>query len=147
MIEEAMQLASQAHAGQTDKGGKPYIFHCLRVMQHFDDEFSQCVAVLHDVLEDTKYTDYYIFASCGTEVCEGVKVLSKYPKEKYADYISRVAKADSRVIHVKLADLADNSNLDRLPKPLTEKDIDRQEKYLMATLALNKVLHQRGEHL
>jgi hypothetical protein len=44
---------AQAHEGQTDKEGLPYILHPLWVMMKLQGEDAQIVAVLHDVVEDT----------------------------------------------------------------------------------------------
>ena len=52
----AVQLACQAHRGQTDKAGLPYIRHPLHVAEHMPDELSTIVALLHDVIEDTSMT-------------------------------------------------------------------------------------------
>ena len=50
---KAMKLAYNAHHGQTDYNGIPYIFHPIHLAEQMDDEFSCCVALLHDVVEDT----------------------------------------------------------------------------------------------
>ena len=49
-------MAAQAHAGQVDKAGQPYILHPLRVMMSVADYDAKIVAVLHDVIEDTSMT-------------------------------------------------------------------------------------------
>jgi len=56
-LEQAISIASLAHEGQLDKGGEPYILHPLRVMMKLKDERQRVVAVLHDIIEDTKVTD------------------------------------------------------------------------------------------
>ena len=53
-IEDAIALAAQAHRGQLDKAGRPYILHPLRMMLQFDDEEGMVTAVLHDVIEDNR---------------------------------------------------------------------------------------------
>ncbi len=60
-LERAIALAAQAHAGQVDKGGAPYILHPLRVMLRLTHPEARIVAVLHDVLEDCPITR----SSCG----------------------------------------------------------------------------------
>ena len=50
-LERAIAIAAQAHAGQLDKGGAPYILHPLRVMQRQASEEAQVVGVLHDLIE------------------------------------------------------------------------------------------------
>jgi len=56
-LEQAISIASLAHEGQLDKGGEPYILHPLRVMMKLKDYDLRIIAVLHDVIEDTKVTD------------------------------------------------------------------------------------------
>ena len=59
MLNKAIEIAARAHNGQTDKGGKPYILHPLRVLLNFCESESEAVkicAVLHDVVEDTSIT-------------------------------------------------------------------------------------------
>ena len=51
-LQSAIQIAVSAHAGQTDKGGNPYILHPLRVMQSLKTTDEMIVGVLHDVVED-----------------------------------------------------------------------------------------------
>ena len=52
-LERALQIAVQAHAGQKDKNGEPYIFHLIRVMARCTSPDARIVALLHDVVEDT----------------------------------------------------------------------------------------------
>ena len=55
-LERAVAIATQAHGGQTDKAGEPYIRHPLRVMLSMDSDLERIVAVLHDVVEDSDIT-------------------------------------------------------------------------------------------
>ena len=58
MFERALTMAAAAHAGQVDKAGHPYIFHPCGVAAAVADEgeTAMCVALLHDVVEDTDVT-------------------------------------------------------------------------------------------
>ena len=56
MLEKAIRIATEAHEGQTDKAGKEYILHPLRVMNSCESETEKICAVLHDVVEDTDIT-------------------------------------------------------------------------------------------
>jgi (p)ppGpp synthase/HD superfamily hydrolase len=47
-IEKALQIAAQAHEGQKDKDGQPYILHPLRVMNAVESEAEKVVAILHE---------------------------------------------------------------------------------------------------
>ena len=51
-LEKAIKIAAEAHTGQVDKGGNPYILHPLRVMLSLNTEEERVVGVLHDVVED-----------------------------------------------------------------------------------------------
>ena len=55
-LEDAILLATEAHRGQKDKAGVPYILHPLRVMLRMETEADRIVAVLHDVVEDSGVT-------------------------------------------------------------------------------------------
>lgn len=56
LTNKALRLAYAAHHGQTDKSGQPYIFHPYHLAEQMTDEVSICVALLHDVVEDTDLT-------------------------------------------------------------------------------------------
>ena len=56
LTNKAMRFAYQAHHGQLDHNGVPYIFHPIHVAEQMEEEISCCVALLHDVLEDTQVT-------------------------------------------------------------------------------------------
>ena len=53
---KAMVLAYNAHHGQFDKGGVPYIFHPIHLAEEMEEEYATCVALLHDTVEDTAVT-------------------------------------------------------------------------------------------
>ena len=57
-LEKAIKIAVEAHTGQVDKGGNPYILHPLRVMLSLNSEEERIVGVLHDVVEDCAPKDY-----------------------------------------------------------------------------------------
>ncbi|WP_342417116.1 HD domain-containing protein [Paenibacillus sp. FSL R10-2782] len=130
-IETAIATAAQAHQGQTDKGGQPYIFHPLQVMNRVEHMDEKIVAVLHDVLEDTEVTaDQLKEAGFGKHIIEAVEGLTRNEGEEYSDFIRR-AKNNPLSRAVKIADIQENMNLDRIPHP-TEKDTARIEKYRQA---------------
>lgn len=137
-IEAAIKLACEAHDGQTDKGGAPYILHALRVMMAMPDDQHRIVAVLHDVIEDSEWTTLpQIEMWFGGRVSAAVDALTKRHGEAYGDYLSRV-KADEIATLVKLADLKDNSDLNRLGRLLSEADRKRLDKYLRARAILQE---------
>ena len=68
-LDRMLLLATTAHAGQFDRGGKPYILHPLAVMHLLGttDEELMCIAVGHDIIEDTK-TTYQVCRSVSSKV-------------------------------------------------------------------------------
>ena len=117
----AMQIAYDAHHGQTDKAGVPYIFHPLHLAEQMDDEVSCCVALLHDVVEDTEVTLEQLAQEFPAAVVDAVKLLTHDPAADYFDYV-RCIKANSIARKVKLADLAHNSNASRFAGVEVPKD-------------------------
>ena len=110
---EAMKIAYQAHHGQLDKGGIPYIFHPYHLAEQMPDEYTTCVALLHDVVEDTDVTLEELKATFPAEVIEAVAVMTHGKDEPYLDYVRRVSKNPLAKI-VKLADLRHNSDQTRM---------------------------------
>ena len=127
-IEHAIEIAANAHAGQRDKAGQPYIFHPLRVMFRVNGEHEQMAAVLHDVVEDTAITiDDLAREGFPSEVLRAIAALTKLPGETRLEAAARAA-ADPIARKVKLADNAENMDLSRIPNP-TEKDYARCREY------------------
>ena len=126
----AIAFASDRHSRQTDKAGVPYILHTLKVMHYLrsDDYELMAIAVLHDVIEDTKAT-YEDLQALGmtARVIAGVGAMTKLPGQTTNGYLSQVLLNPDAVL-VKMADLRHNSDIRRL-KGVTEKDIRRVEKY------------------
>jgi (p)ppGpp synthase/HD superfamily hydrolase len=107
-VSDAVAIATDAHKGQIDKSGKPYIGHPVRVMNRVSGEHERMAAVLHDVIEDTSVTAEDLRAAgCPERVVEAVVALSHLPDEPQADYLARVA-VDPIAVVVKHADIADN---------------------------------------
>jgi len=129
MLGRAIEIAVSAHAGQTDKGGKPYILHPLWVMnqvKHLGEDY-MIVAILHDVVEDTEWTlDDLLKEGFSVEIVLSLKYLTK-GDESYDTYIQCISN-DAKAKAVKMADLEHNTKITRL-KGLRKKDFDRLEKY------------------
>jgi (p)ppGpp synthase/HD superfamily hydrolase len=131
MLSKMIVIATNAHAGQFDKGGNPYILHPLRVMSYLkeDDEELQCIAVGHDIIEDTPTTYKFLFEEgISPRVLEGIKCLTKVPGETYEEYQVRVFSSVD-AMKVKKCDLRHNSDIRRL-KGVTDKDTARMAKYM-----------------
>lgn len=130
LLSKAILLATQAHFGAFDKGGKPYILHSIAVMNkvRLDDEELMCIAILHDVVEDTDVTwNDLQQAGMTSRIIEGVKGLTKMTGQTYQEYQESVF-ASKDCMMVKLADLEHNMDPARI-KGVTEKDIQRMTKY------------------
>jgi len=130
-LSAAIALAATAHAGQVDKGGRPYILHVLRVMLACQTEQERTVAALHDVVEDCGYTVSDIRAQFGGAVAAGVDAMTRRDGESYTAFIERCA-SDPIARVVKLADLADNMDVSRLGREITDEDGRRLRKYAAA---------------
>lgn len=140
MTKAAMKLCFEAHKDQVDKAGILYIFHPISLAERFREgqETETCVALQHDVLEDTNYTvDNIRAAGMNEEVIEALLLLNHDPKVEYMDYIRHLSK-NNIARHVKIYDLQHNSNLSRLEK-VTKKDLKRVEKYKEALRILFEV--------
>lgn len=130
MLSAAIRIATNAHDGQYDRGGNPYILHPLRVMSFLksQDEELQCIAVLHDVIEDSDVSWLDLQeAAISDRVIAGVRALTKIPGQSYDEYRDGVfANRDAMI--VKLADLRHNTDIRRL-KGITSKDRERMARY------------------
>ena len=130
MLAKMLVIATNAHAGQFDKGGLPYILHPLKVMHylHSDDEELQCIALGHDVIEDTSVT-YKDLRDAGISerVIVAIRALTKLPGQTLDEYKEGVFD-NPDAMKVKLSDLRHNTDIRRL-KGVTEKDIARMAKY------------------
>lgn len=115
-------IATIAHHGQVDKAGQPYIEHPRRVTQlayraadqsgvnRFD---VMTVARLHDVVEDTPVTLELLYSALPVHIVDAVDAITYPPGEPRDVYYARVA-ANELAFQVTLADIADNSDPDRL---------------------------------
>ncbi|OPK11438.1 HD domain-containing protein [Pseudomonas sp. VI4.1] len=130
-LERAIAIAANAHEGQVDKGGSPYILHPLKVMLRVGTLEERIVAVLHDVVEDCDVSlDDLRKEGFSETVLEAIASVTKVPGEPYEAFIERAAlNPIGRV--VKLADLEENSDLSRIELPSWD-DLERIEKYRRA---------------
>lgn len=131
MLVHAINLAYQAHEGQVDKAGAPYILHCLRIANAMVTTDEKIVALMHDVVEDTEITfEYLEHEGFSEEVVTAVKAITRELEETYNDYLLRVARNDL-AYKVKLADMLDNSDVTRFKDGATKDQIKRCDGYLM----------------
>lgn len=150
LISKAIEHAAHFHAGQVDKGGKPYIFHCLQVMNAVSEKYGItdpdliCIAVLHDTAEDTLLTINRIAVTFGERIADGVDALTKRKGESSEDYLNRVL-SNPDAIKVKIEDLRHNMDLTRLPTESFRGDnlrkiCERQDKYEDMLIKLRNAL-------
>ena len=153
-LQRAIEIAVSAHKGQLDKGGQPYVLHPLRVMLRLQSDDERIVGVLHDVVEDCDGWSFERLTAEGfsSSIIDALRAVTKTPGEeaafadaadaerKYAAYETFVLRAARNPIglRVKLADLADNCDLTRIPNP-TERDHERLERYRRAIARLRSL--------
>ena len=150
LIRKALDVAIDAHSTQTRKSGKPYIFHPLSVAKIVAskiglDAQSIASALLHDVVEDTKYSIVQIEEIFGKEIAKIVDGLTKISKLKKEKILSIQAENfrkmlltlndDIRVILIKIADRLHNmKTLDFLSEEKQLK-ISSETLYIYAPIA------------
>ena len=107
-LQRAIEIAFEAHDGQVDKSGRPYICHPIAVMRYLEGEVTQICGVLHDVVEDTPVTLEHLSEELfSPEIITAIDCLTRRKNEDYWDYLARVM-SNAIACRVKLADLEDN---------------------------------------
>jgi hypothetical protein len=134
-------VATQAHEGQVDKAGAPYITHprrvAARVAARGGTVEQQAAALLHDVLEDTPLTAEQLpLLGVPDTVVDAVLALTKGPDEPYDDSVARAARHPLARL-VKRCDVEDNTDPDRLARldPTTRQRLEA--KYARARTLLD----------
>ena len=93
LLGKMLVLATNAHSGQFDRGGKPYILHPIKVMHYLrsEDEVLQCIALGHDLIEDTYVTESLLIDHGFTErIISAILALTKIEGESYEEYKQKV---------------------------------------------------------
>ena len=130
-LDAALRIAVNAHAGQRDKIGQPYILHPIRVMLAMSTDAERTAAVLHDVVEDSAVTiDDLRREGFSEDVVHAVDAMTRRGGEGYEEYVERASR-DPLARRIKIADLDDNMNLRRL-HGLEDQDRERMERYRKA---------------
>lgn len=139
LVNKALRIAYDAHHGQLDYNGVPYIFHPVHLAEQMEDEVSCCAALLHDVAEDTDVTLDDLRKEFPEAVMEVLKLLTHEKGVDYFEYV-RAIKANPIAVKVKLADLAHNSDQTRcVGSSLTEAQLAYfREKYRKAKAILTE---------
>lgn len=122
LTNEAMKIAYAAHHGQVDKSGIPYIFHPYHLAEQMEDEYTVCIALLHDVVEDTSVTLEDLAQKFPREIIDALALLTHDDATPYLEYVQKI-KANPLARTVKLADLMHNSDDTRIypPDPAAQK--------------------------
>ena len=135
LTKQAMAICFDVHKNQLDKSGLPYVFHPFHLAEQMETEHEVCVALLHDVIEDSDHTPGELSqAGFPDEVVRAVRTLTRAPHMHYLDYVARL-RQNPIARRVKLADLAHNSDLSRLGY-VSDQDRRRVLKYRMAQAIL-----------
>jgi len=144
LTRKALKIAYDAHHGQTDKTGLPYIYHPLHIAEHIgDDEALIAAALLHDVVEDTDIS-FEMLSSQGIseEVITALKLLTHGELTPYMEYIQNIKDSGNRIaLAVKLADLKHNSDTWRLVA-IDDRAKARLERYRQAL----ELLESKQQH-
>ena len=137
MTKRALRIAFDAHKGQVDKDGLPYIFHPFHLAEQMDTEAEVCAALLHDVIEDSPVTlDDLKREGFSDEVVEAVSLLTRDKDVPYMTYIENL-RQNPIATAVKLADLRHNADLSRMDI-IDDKARRREEKYREANALLER---------
>ena len=142
-FDKAMFIAAREHLGMRDKGGHAYILHPMRIAMRLrtNDEELMSIAVLHDVVEDSKLTFEDLKAEgFGDRVVGALRLLTHQRGMSYDDYIDGM-RGHRDALLVKREDLRDNSDITRL-KGLRDKDFQRMEKYIRAFAKVESYLKE-----
>ncbi len=155
LVQDAFVLAHEAHDGQMRSSGDPYITHPVAVTSiladmHLDHE-TLMAALLHDVIEDTHYSQEDLAEAFGDTVADLVEGVSKLDKiafsskqEAQAENFRKMMMAmvqDIRVILIKLADRTHNMRTLGSLRP------DKRRRIALETLEIySPIAHRLGIH-
>jgi len=158
VITKAFNFAKQAHKGVRRLSGEPYILHPIAVAQIACEEIglgstSICAALLHDVEEDTDYTNEDLSNLFGPKVANIVEGVTKISGGIFGDKASLQAETfkkllltmsdDIRVILIKISDRLHNMRTLSSMLPSKQYKIAGETMYIFAPLAdrlgLNKI--------
>ena len=136
LVNRAIDIAYEYHHGQKDKAGRPYFVHVMHVAEQMDDEYSTCVALLHDTLEDTDLDSGILERDFPREVVDAVKVLTHKSGTDYFDYVREVKK-NTIASKVKRADLEHNLDASRFDGTGLAQSERHKQKYTKALAIIN----------
>lgn len=132
MLSKAIILTATRFEQVYNKGDRPYILHCLTVMNdvmmaNADDDVI-IAALMHDLIEDTSCTRESLLEEGFSRKSVGLIELLSHEKDvSYFDYIEKISLSYDATL-IKMADLRHNSDIRRV-KGFRQKDFNRIEKY------------------
>lgn len=124
----AMQIAYAAHHGQLDRSGVPYVFHPYHLAEQMPDEDSVCVALLHDVVEDSDWTLEQLAQEFPPQIVEAVRLLTHEDAVPYMEYVKPI-RGNALARRVKLADLEHNGDFSRVRSAASEWSEEKIEQH------------------
>jgi (p)ppGpp synthase/HD superfamily hydrolase len=131
LLEKAALICITNHAGQTDKAGKAYFQHPMRIALRCAGTEQKIVALLHDIIEDTSVTPEYLLEQGFSQtIVDAILSVTKHDGESYEDFVKRAAENPIGRV-VKLRDRLDNLDVFRLAE-VNSDDAQRLTKYLAA---------------
>jgi len=152
MYLKCVVIVTELFKDKTDKAGKPYLGHLIRVSGRLKDSKEKVAGLLHDVLEDTEITENDLLeVGIPMEIIEIVKIVthekidkSNMTKEEklelYNQEIDKVINSGNiHAIRLKEADMSDNYDLDRIKELPHDKQEWFHEKYGKQLVKLRKV--------
>ena len=113
LTKKAMKIAYEAHKNQYDISGVPYIFHPMIVASSMQDEITTCVALLHDVAEDTEISLEQLAEEFPESIMEPLRLLTHKEGTDYFEYIKKI-KTNKNALKVKLSDIKHNMDESRI---------------------------------
>ncbi len=113
LTKKAMKIAYEAHKNQYDISGVPYIFHPMIVASSMQDEITTCVALLHDVAEDTEISLEQLAEEFPESIMEPLRLLTHKEGTDYFEYIKKI-KINKNALKVKLSDIKHNMDESRI---------------------------------
>ena len=150
LITKAFNFAKEAHKGVRRRSGEPYILHPIAVAQIACEEIglgstSICAALLHDVEEDTDYTNEDLSNLFGPKIANIVEGVTKISGGIFGDRASLQAETfkklllmmsdDIRVILIKISDRLHNMRTLSSMLPSKQYKIAGETLYIFAPLA------------
>jgi hypothetical protein len=143
LLNRALSLAAEAHLGQRDEAGAPYVLKPMRLMLRAETLDEKLVGALHGVLEDSTLTAPMLAREgFPRRIVRAIERLTRNPGEDYETFIERVA-GDGLAARVKLLELEEDTHLARTAEPNVPAR-ERVEDYERAMERLRPVVRRRS---